>query len=236
MKQCFILLLLLQLFIAGYPQNSTISYDANKALQLNFGIGGYYNDFKNLNKRLSDAGYLSTGRFALSNLMEVDFRNKNFLIGLNSGMGISSRKNDDYKTQLANFYGGLNFGYYIANSKKFHLAPQAGIGLYSSFIKISSRNGYDNFDELLNNSNSITINQYVPALDFCFRFDFADFTKTRSPLTGFRLGYKLGLSNRGWGINESSTSTLDNSPKDRVNQFYVLATLGYTGQKPNKMR
>lgn len=219
--------MLLQLFIAGYPQDSTISYDANKPpMQLNFGVGSFYNDFKNQNKGLSDAGYSSTGRFAFSISMESVSRNKNFLIVRSLVIGGSSRKNDDYKTLLTSFYKGLNFGYYIANSKKFHLAPEAGIGLYSSFIKISSRNAYDN-------GNSVTVTQQAPALDFRLRFDFADFTKTQPMLIGFRLGYSPGLK-VGWNIQKSGTLTLDSSPKDRINQFYVLVTVSQILNNPIK--
>ena len=236
MKHAIFLLLFVQLCIAGFAQNSNITYDPNKALQVHIGIGGYYNDYKNLNETLTSAGFDNVGKFAITNLLEADMRMKNLLLGIGGSMGASAKKNDDYNTWLMSFYGGLNIGYYVVNNKNFHLAPQAGIGIYSSFVKISDRNGYDNFNELLENGNTITMNQYTPALDLSLRFDFADFTKNKTVIKGFRMGYKLGLAKRGWGINETSNSTLDGSPQDRINQFYATATIGLTALKPNKMK
>ncbi len=160
---------------------------------------------------------------------------KNLLLGIGGGMNLSARKNDDYNTWLMGFNGNLHVGYYVANNKNFHFGPQVGIAGYSSFVKISKRDSHDNFDDLLADGNTTTLSHYTPALDFALRFDFADFTKSKAGMAGLRLGYRLGLSNHGWG-DDISTSSLDGSPKDKISQFYVMATIGLTALKPNKMK
>ena len=235
MKQCFLLLLLMQLVIAGYSQSSDITYDSNHSLMVTFGAGGSYNDYKNLNDRLSEADILTTGKFAFSNMLEADMRMKNFLIGLNGGMNLSARKNDDYSTWVAGAYAELAFGYYVANNKNFHFGPQVGIGGYGTFVKITERNNHDDFNELLAEGNSTTISQYTPVLDFALRFDFADFTKSKSGVAGFRLGYRMGLSKRGWG-NDGNGSATDNSPEDRLGQAYAMLTIGLTALKPSNWK
>src|SRR4029078_2289985 len=117
----------------------------------------------------------TTGTAAFSNILEADLRMKNLLFGLSAAMSYSPKKNDDYNTSVASFLGGLNVGYYIVNNKKFHLAPQVGIGINATYIKIARKNGYSDFDEVLENGNAINLNQYTPVLDMCLKFDFADF-------------------------------------------------------------
>jgi hypothetical protein len=235
MKKCLFLLLLTPLFIKTSAQNDNMTYDPNKALMVTIGAGAGYNDYKHLNNRLDDAGILTVGKFSISNMLEADMRMKNLLIGLGTGMNLSAKKNDDYKTWLMSFYGGAHAAYYVANSKNFHFGPQLGIGAYGSFVKITERNGHNNFNDLITSGNSTTISQYTPALDFALRFDFADFSKSKTGVAGLRLGYRLGLSNRGWG-DDAGTSVVDGSPKDRIGQFYAMATIGLTALKPNNWR
>ncbi len=62
-------MLLMQLVFDASSQssNSNVTYDPTKALMVTFGAGGSYNDYKNLNNRLDDAGILTVGKFAFSN-------------------------------------------------------------------------------------------------------------------------------------------------------------------------
>jgi len=218
----------------SYSQTSAPA-NTDKGAQFYFGIGGAYDNIKNLNATLSNAGLPTIGKFSFAGVAEGDFRMKNLLLGVNSGMGAYAKKTDHYNTSLMSYSGGVNIGYYVVNSKKFHLAPQAGIGFNSSKISITQRNGFTDFNDVLANGNSTDINQNTGVLDFCLKFDIADFTKDKSCLAGLRLGYKYGLSKRGWGIDETSNSTVTNSPKDRINQYYVLLTIGFTKLKPQKM-
>ena len=235
MKRNLILVLLLSACSTSYAQPSEPkSYDPTKAIQFYFGLGGAYNNYKNLNSALKDASLPTVGKFAFTSIGEIDLRHNNFLIGLTSHMGFSPKRNDDFNTSVMSFYNGVNVGYYVANSQKFHFAPQVGIGFNSSMAKITRRSGFDDFNDVLANGNSIDINQNTAALDFALKFDFADFTKAKTCLTGVRAGYKLGLSKRGWGVDELSNSTVDNSPKDRISQFYAMVTVGFALQKPNK--
>ena len=234
MKQSIILAFLLLAYTIPFAQDSTAKYDPDKAIQFYFGAGGAYNNYKNLNHTLTDAGLPSVGKFTLSSIGEFDLRHKNFLIGFTTAMGFSPKRNDSYNTSVFNFYTGVNAGYYIVNANKFHLAPQLGFGLYSSAAKISQRNGFTDFNDVLMNKNSITLNQNTPVLDFALKFDFADFSKAKTCLTGVRVGYKYGLSKRGWGIDETSNSTVDGSPEDRINQLYAMVTIGFALQKPVK--
>lgn len=235
MKKCLMLLLMVQVVLTAGAQNSTTTYDPDKALMVTFGAGGSYNDYKNLNNKLDDAGILTVGKFAFSNMLEADMRMKNLLVGFGGGMNLSARKNDDYSTWLMSFNGAAHIGYYIANNKNFHFGPQLGIGGYGSFVKISQRNSNDNFDDLIANGNTTTLSQYSPVLDLGLRFDFADFTKSKAGMAGLRVGYKWGLSNRGWG-DDVNNSVLEGSPEDRISQFYIMATIGLTALKPNKMK
>jgi hypothetical protein len=87
---------------------------------------------------------------------------------------------------------------------------------------------------VLASGNSVDINQNTGVLDFCLKFDIADFIKDKSCLTGIRLGYKYGLSSRGWGVDETNNTTVSDSPKDRINQYYLLVTIGFSKLKPQK--
>ena len=234
MKKYLLTIFSLLLFLCSYSQTSPPA-NTDKGAQFYFGIGGAYDNIKNLNATLSNAGLPTIGKFSFAGVAEGDFRMKNLLLGVNSGMGAYAKKTDHYNTSLMSYSGGVNIGYYVVNSKKFHLAPQAGIGFNSSKISITQRNGFTDFNDVLANGNSTDINQNTGVLDFCLKFDIADFTKDKSCLAGLRLGYKYGLSKRGWGIDETSNSTVTNSPKDRINQYYVLLTIGFTKLKPQKM-
>jgi len=234
-KRNVMLALLITVCTMSYAQmKEPKSYDPSKAIQFYFGLGGAHNNYTNLNAALKDADLPTIGKWAMSSIGEVDLRHNSFLIGLTSNMNFSPKRNDDYNTTSMSFYGGANIGYYIVNANKFHLAPQVGIGYYGTMTKITRRNGFTDFNDVLQNGNSININQGTAALDFALKFDCADFTKTSTHLTGVRLGYKLGLSKRGWGVDETNNSTIDNSPEDRLSQFYAMVSIGFASQKPNK--
>ncbi|MEP6466890.1 MAG: hypothetical protein ABJB05_11330 [Parafilimonas sp.] len=234
MKKYFITTTILLTVLYSYSQN-TSTVNTDKAAQFSFGIGGAYNNIKNLNTALSNASLPTIGKFNLAGIAEGNFRMKNLLFGLNSGMGAYAKKSDHYNTSVMSYSGGVNIGYYIINDKKFHLAPQAGIGFYSTQVKITQRNGFTNFNDVLASGNSTDIIQNTGVLDFCLKFDIADFTKDKTCLSGLRLGYKYGLSKRGWGIDETNNTTVDDSPKDRINEYYVLVTIGFSKLKPQKM-
>jgi hypothetical protein len=236
MKSNIFLALCMLAYSFSYAQTTTTveTFDTTKSIQFYFGLGGAHNNYENLNGALKGADLPTVGKYALSSIFEFDLRHNNFLVGVTGNMNFSPKKSDTYNTSLMAFYGGVNVGYYIVNSNKFHLAPQVGFGLYSSMAKITQHTGFDNFNQVLESGNSIDINQNTPALDFALKFDFTDFTKSKTTLTGVRLGYKLGLDKRGWGIDETSNSTVDNSPEDRINQFYAMVTIGFALQKPVK--
>lgn len=237
MKKCFLAFVCLFSLSWSYAQSTNNDFDATKGIQFYFGPGVAFNNFKNLNSRLADNNLPTTGKVQLAGIAELDFRCKNLLFGLNSNMGAYEKNTDNYNSYLMNYGGGINIGYYIVNEKKFHLAPQAGIGFSSTEVKITQRKGFEDFNEVLTNGNSIDIHQNVPVLDFALKFDFADFTKTKAGMFGFRAGYRYGLTSRGWGIDGTNNSTVDGSPKDRMNQFYFLVTIGFAGQKPlHKMK
>jgi len=237
MKYIVLIILCSSAVIMSYSQTSASqTYDANEALQLYVGIGGGYNDYKNLNATLKDNNLPTVGKFTLANSLEADMRHKNLLMGLSGNMGFSNKKTDDYNSLLLTLGGQLSAAYYVLNNRNFHLAPQLGIGFFYSAVNLTQRNGFVDFNEVLENKNSISIDQAVPVLDFCIRFDVADFTKAKSGAGSIRLGYKYGLSNRGWGIDVSNNSTVNNSPEDRINQFYVMFSIGTSLLKPQQAK
>jgi hypothetical protein len=237
MKNIFLAILCSSAFIMTHAQTGASGmYDTGKALQLYIGIGGGYNDYKNLNATLKDNSLPTVGKFTLANSLEADMRHRNLLMGLAGNMGFSYKRTDDYNSLLFNLGGQLNVGYYVFNNKNFHLAPQAGIGFFSSAVNLTQRKDIDDFNEVLTGKNSISINQTVPVLDFCLRFDVADFTKAKTGAGSIRLGYKYGLSNHGWGIDISNNSTVNNSPEDRINQFYVMFSIGTSLLKPQQAK
>ena len=233
MKKYLFTNLYLFTFLCSYSQNAA-PVNTDKAAQFYFGIGGAYNNLKNLNPVLANAGLSTIGKFTFAGIAEGNLRMKNLIFGLSSGMNAYAKRSDNYNTSLMSYSGGLNIGYYIVNIKKIHVAPQAGIGFVSSQVKITQRNGFTDFNDVLANGNSVDINQNTGVLDFCLKFDIADFTKDKSCLTGVRLGYKYGLSSRGWGIDETNNTTVSDSPKDRINQYYLLVTIGFSKLKPQK--
>lgn len=237
MKKYFLGAVCIFILSHSYSQSNSNNYDPNKGIQFYFGPGVAFNNFKNLNTALANNSLPSTGKVQLAGIAELDFRSKNLLFGLNSNMGAYEKNTDNYNSYLMNYGGGINIGYYVLNEKKFHLAPQAGIGFSSTEVKITQRKGFNDFNDVLANGNSIDIHQNVPVLDFALKFDFADFTKMKEGMFGLRAGYRYGLTSRGWGIDGTNNSTVDGSPKDRMNQFYFLATIGFAGQKPlHKMK
>lgn len=214
--------------------DSSHTFDPDKGIQFYVGLGGAYNNYENLDAIFKDAGLPTVGKFSLISSMELDLRNKSFLIGLKGNMGASYKRPDNYNVMLLNFGEQLHLAYYVANNKNFHFAPQVGIGYMSSHVNVTQRDNIDDFNDVLANGNSIDINQGTGVLDFCLRFDFADFTKPGSKAASIQAGYKLGLSRRGWGIDAFNNSTIDNSPKDRIGQIYLLFSIGFAGQKPIK--
>jgi len=237
MKNITLLILCLFLFAGANAQtDSSMAVDPHKALLLFIGFGGGYNDYKNLNGVLKDNNLPTVGKFTLTNLLEINTRRDHLLIGIAGGMGLSYRRPDDYNVFLANFNGQLQVAYYVANNNTFHFAPQVGFGFFSSIVNHAQRSDIEDFNELIEGKNSISIRQTAPMLDFCLRFDMADFTKATSGAGSIKVGYKLGLSKRGWGIDASNNSSLDNSPEDRISQFYITASVGVSLLKPLHMK
>ena len=233
MKQFIAISFLALVFSTARAQmHEFTQFDTTKGIQVYLGAGAAFNDFENLNDALSAHGLPSLGTAAFSNILEADLRMKSLLLGLSAAMSFTPKEKDDYNTSVLNMYGGLNVGYYIVNSKKFHLAPQVGIGINASYVKIARKDGYSDFDEVLDDGNAINLNQFTPVLDMSLKFDFADFTKIKTGLAGIRAGYRLGLDKRGWGIDEKSNSTVEGSPEDRLGQFYVLLHIGFGAAKP----
>lgn len=140
-------------------------FDTTKGIQVYLGAGAAFNDFENLNDALSAHDLPELGTAAFSNILEADLRMKSLLFGLSAAMSFSPKTKDDYNTSILNMYGGLNVGYYIVNTKKFHLAPQVGIGINATYVKIARKDGYSDFDEVLEEGNSINLNQFAPVLD-----------------------------------------------------------------------
>lgn len=233
MKQIIFLAFLVFAFSASHAQMPEFTkFDTTKGLQLYLGVGGAFNNYKNLNNALSDHGLPELGTAAFSNVLEADIRTNNLLLGVSGSISYSPKDKDNYSASVMSFYGGVNAGYYILNSGKFHLAPQVGIGLNSNYVKIVQKEGFSDFDEVLENGNAINLNQFVPVLDMSLKLDFADFTKIKTGMFGARAGYRLGLDKRGWGLDERSNSTVDGSPEDRLGQFYVLVHVGLGLAKP----
>lgn len=235
MKQNLFLTALLfsSMMVSAQMMKEPVSYDTIKGIQVYLGAGGAYNNYKNLNDVLGDNGMPSLGKFSLINLLEADMRHKNMLFGIVGNMSYSPKRNEDYNVSVVGYYGGLSFGYYVANKNNFHFAPQVGIGYYGAMAKITQRKGFDDFNELLQNGNSVNIHQGTAALDFALKFDMADFTKFKTGISGFRLGYRMGLSKRGWGVDDMGSSTVDGSPQDRLSWFYAMITIGFSANKPN---
>lgn len=237
MKQFIAVGFLVMVFSSACAQmHEFTQFDTTKGIQVYLGAGAAFNNYENLNDALSAHDLPTTGTAAFSNILEADLRMKSLLFGLSAAMSYSPKRNDDYNTSVASFLGGLNVGYYIVNNKKFHLAPQVGIGINATYVKIARKDGYSDFDEVLDNGNAINLNQYTPVLDMSLKFDFADFTKIKTELAGIRAGYRLGLDKRGWGIDETANSTVDGSPEDRLGQFYVLLHIGFSAAKPVMQR
>jgi hypothetical protein len=235
MKKSVILtaLIFVSLIAGAQMMKEPSSYDTSKGFQVYLGAGGAYNNYKNLNAALDGAGLTALGKFSFMNLLEADMRHKNMLFGLVGNMAFSPKKKGDYSATAFGYYGGLSFGYYVVNKNTFHLAPQVGIGYYGTMAKITKRKGISDFNELLQEGNSIDIHQGTAALDLALKFDFADFTKFKTGISGFRLGYRMGLDKRGWGIDFSGSSTVTGSPQDRLGWFYAMLTVGLSANKPN---
>jgi len=233
MKRYVLLFVYVLIVASAFAQsNAPQSYEPDKSLQFFIGLGGGHNDYKNLNASFDDAGLPTVGKYALLTTLEANIRHKNLLVGLTGNMGGSFKKQDEFNVFLLTFNPQVNIGYYIVNDKKFHLAPQVGIGAYSSSVNLEQKENAGNFNDLLANGNAININQHVAALDFCLRFDLADYTKPKAGAASIKLGYKYGLSKHGWGIDATSNSTVESSPEDRINQFYLQFLVGVALQKP----
>ena len=172
MKNIALLILCLSVFAGVNAQtNPSPDFDPHKALLLYIGFGGGYNDYKNLNGVLKDNNLPTVGKFTLTNLLEVNTRRDHLLIGIAGGMGLCYRRPDDYNVFLANFNGQLQLAYYVSNNKTFHFAPQVGFGFFSSMVNHAQSSNIEDFNELIEGKNSISIRQTAPVLDFCLRFD-----------------------------------------------------------------
>ncbi|MBS1745096.1 MAG: hypothetical protein JST21_02880 [Bacteroidetes bacterium] len=233
-KNLFLITLLFSsMNVSAQMMREPASYDTIKGIQIYLGAGVAYNNYKNLGQALNDNGLPSLGKFSLINLLEADMRHKNMLFGFVGNMSYSPKRTDAYNTSVVGYYGGLGFGYYVVNKNKFHLAPQVGIGYYGTMAKITQRKGFTDFNEILTDGNSVDIHQGTAALDFALKFDMADFTKFKTGISGFRIGYRMGLSKRGWGIDDMGSSTVEGSPQDRLSWFYAMLTIGFSANKPN---
>ena len=233
MKKATMIVVCAVMITHAYSQtgNDTAAVHSNFGLLTYFGVGASYNNFKNMNDILPKFSIPALSKYNVAATLNEDFRLHNLLIGLNLLYTASEKNASDYNEMLLNFSGDINFGYYVFNKKKFHLAPEAGVGFYSSSAYLTHTSGYADFADILNDKVAVNMYQTAALLNFGLRFDFADFTKRRTDLTTIKLGYKYGLKQQGWGIDESSNSTFADSPKDRLNQYYVLFCFGMSRTK-----
>ena len=235
MKTSLMICLLLWVSLYSFAQKDTlIKLPRNKGLERYIGVGASYNNPQNLNSALTSSSLPTVGKFNIAGVIEGDLRFRNFIVGLEVNANTSPKTSGDYNITSQIFEEEINAGYNIINSSKFHLAPQAGIGLLTNSVRVTQKDNIDDFNELLATKNSIDINQTIGVLDFCLKLDFADFTKRKSETEVIKIGYEYGLSRGGWGVDENNNSTISNSPRDRLSQVYVLFCFGMAREKSDR--
>ncbi len=212
-------------------EKDTAVVNRNFGLLTYIGVGASYNNYKNMNAILPKFSLPTLSKYNFAFTVSEDFRIHNGLIGLDALFSTSQKSLANDNELLLNYSGGVNFGYYLLQTKNFHFAPQVGIGLYSSTAYLTQTTGYASFADVLNNKVAVNMYQTAALLNFCLRFDFADFTKRKTDIAAIKLGYKYGLKQKGWGIDQNSNSTFSDSPKDRLNQYYLMLCLGMSHSK-----
>jgi hypothetical protein len=234
MKKNILCVMVLFYSVFCFSQNAgdTLMKKKNNSGMLGYlGFDGAYRNMPNLNQTLANDSLPGISKFYVGFNFGADVRLKNVLLSLYAEGDMSEKKSGNYNVTSLSLTDELNFGYYLFNGKAIHIAPFAGIGLNSTQLNITQKSGYSSFNDVLLDRNSISLNQNSAIADFGIRVDFADFTKLTDDLIGIKVAYNLGLSNQGWGIDETTNSTIADSPKDRINQFYISLYVGKWRQK-----
>ena len=228
MKKALLVVMCVLMITLTYSQTGTNTSTRNSDViwLTSFGIGGSYNNYKNTNSILPKFSLPTLSNYSFGGVIEEHVKLHNALIGLNLMFVASEKRPANFNESLMNMSGELDFGYYILNKNKLHVAPEVGIGLYGSAVNLTQTTGYATFADVLNDKVAVNMYQNAALLNFCLRFDLADFTKQHTCLTTIKLGYKYGLKEQGWGTDQNSNSTFADSPKDRLNQYYLSLSLG----------
>ncbi|MDQ2752544.1 MAG: hypothetical protein M3R72_05920 [Bacteroidota bacterium] len=135
-----------------------------------FGIGGSYNNYKNMNDILPKFSMPTLAKYSLDAAVEEHVRLHNALIGLNLMFGAAEKRPLNYNESLMSFSGDLDFGYYVFNKNKLHIAPEVGIGLYSSAVNLTQTAGYATFSDVLSDKVAVNMYQKRSVAKFLFAF------------------------------------------------------------------
>ncbi len=107
-------------------------------------------------------------KYSLNGALETHVKLHNVLIGLNLMAGASEKRPANFNESLMNMSGDLDFGYYVFNKNKLHIAPEVGVGLYGSAVNLTQTTGYATFADVLN--DKVAVNMYQMCTVTQFRF------------------------------------------------------------------
>jgi hypothetical protein len=193
-------------------------------------LGGSFQQFNSLNGRVAGLTQYKqlkdyTATLGLGWLKEQN----RFISGAGITIGSSMSGDRDKKSSTIRYIGfNADLGYDLLKSEKIMLYPLAGLGLQkyqAIFFRDNSTVDFNNVLESPAVQNSISSIKFNNAF-LVYRLGFGVSVKAPkypSHSIGIQAGYTGSFKKHDWKSNENQV--LNNSPEDRISQFYVSLVL-----------
>jgi hypothetical protein len=201
-------------------------------------IGGAFQQFDGLNSRVSNLPQYEQLKDYSATLGLGWFKERNqFISNMGISIGSTMSGHRDEKSSTVRFINvNADIGYDVLKNDKVTLYPLAGLGFQKYQAIFYKDNSNVDFDDVLESpavQNSIEPVKFKNGF-FVYRAGFGVSLKSPkypSSSIGLQAGYTGSFRKNEWRSNEDQV--LDNSPQDRISQFFVSLVLT---SKPWMMR
>jgi hypothetical protein len=190
--------------------------EENFGVELIFILGYQHNDYTNLNERLVSLN-LNEIKPSMSQIgVGLAFRFNKVITGYDMNVLLGDRASGGY----LHIYASTN----LLKTKRFIFSPQIGYGRQSVTYKYKVQSPATDFNSYFTAPNKVEIYHSNSVVDFALAFKLYPKTDNYNYLSLFRIGYRYGLKEKPWKINDGNSS---GAPYDRNSNFYLQLIIGF---------
>jgi hypothetical protein len=205
-----------------FSQDTARQEKTNRKFGTEFAIyfGGQVNNFSNLNNRLKSLNITPAHSWFVNAGFGMAERLNKIIIGIDVSYGGAQTKGS---TRI----DGLNLHPYLSTNilktSRWIFSPEIGYDEQMTRVKISQPGSSSSFNgTLTTNPNQVELHNDNTMIDFAMAFKFYN-PRNGHNRSVCRIGYRYGPGQATWKIENSS---VNDGPKDRVNNFYFQVMTG----------